>query len=120
MAMQLVWVERGLDHVEENGYTCADQSCPCHSSVPTGQVIAAGLIDEKTCHWLEANGAVLVDGGVVQVIILPERAIVERQGSWWAYAVSFYDEDGIEIEPGLVVDLHVDACLTQVVLKKAA
>jgi hypothetical protein len=87
--------------------------------VPDGPVITAGIIDAYTLAWLEEHGATIIDSGVVMVVALPERAIIDNQGHWWSYTVSIFDENETEIGPGLTVEMDVDVRHSMVTLCKA-
>lgn len=77
----------------------------------SGPILAVGDVQPSVLEWLEQHGATIIDAGTVTVIALSERAIVERNAwdSWWDYRVSLYDEDDVEIAPGLFYELSEDA-----------
>lgn len=84
---------------------------PTNEHAVSGPILAVGDVQPSVLEWLEKHGATIIDAGAVTVIALPERAIVERKalGRWWDYSVSFFDEDGAEIGPGLFYELSEDA-----------
>lgn len=79
------------------------------ATLPDGPVIVVGIIDDDAIAWLAACGATIIDGGGVTLIVLPERAIVEnRSHLWFQFTVSVYDDDCVEIAPGLVLEVYAD------------
>lgn len=91
----------------------------CASEHSAGPVLAVGMLTEQARTWLLGVGAEIVVGGPVHVVVLPERAILERQGAWWSYCVQVFDADGNEIAPGLDFDFHVDARESMLSLRAA-
>lgn len=87
----------------------------------SGPILAVGDVNPSALEWLERNGATIIDAGAVTVIALPERAIVERKvwDTWWDYRISFYDDDGAEIAPGLFYELSEDARQSRLGLRRA-
>lgn len=108
-------------HTDEHP-TCLDPTCPCQpESHETGPVLAVGAMDQNTRSWLCDRGVQLIDAGPVTIVVLPRFAIVELSAKWWKYEISFYDESGVEIPPGVIADLDAsDVRQSQMTLAKAA
>lgn len=85
----------------------------------SGPILAVGDVQPSVLEWLEQHGATIIDAGAITVIALPERAIVERVVAtrWWDYRVSLYDEDDVEIAPGLFYELSEDARQSRIGLR---
>lgn len=113
MTAQIISIGVEMTHTSEHPI-CGDPTCPCALSAPVGRVLVAADISPAVAQWLEVCGATIIDSGVVVAVILPESAIIERSGRFWQHTVSFFDDDGEEIEPGLVVELDIDARETRI------
>lgn len=86
-----------------------------------GPILAVGDVQPSVLEWLEKHGATIIDAGAVTVIALPERAIVERvpAAGWWDYRVSLYNENDVEIAPGLFYELSEDARQSRIGFRRA-
>lgn len=117
----MMTIETPIVHTDDQPM-CIDPTCPCQGVLDSGPILAVGDVNPSVLEWLEKRGATIIDGGAVTVVALPERAILERKvyDSWWDYRVSFYDDDGVEIAPGLFYELCEDARLSRLGFRRDA
>lgn len=65
--------------------------------------------EDRALEWLRQHGAIIDGCQAVTVIVLPEKALVEKNGYEWRYSISFYGPDGNPEGQYVEVESYIDA-----------